>query len=243
MIPSVDQLVSPADFVGFDPRLALRNDERNSPYCSQPGSSYFITYCLNDSLPNRVIDQYLREQEAWRVRIHYERAQLGDLAEDTEKECEAFQLKAYRSFEAILDEGHGSCVFKDPIQRQVVAEALLQLHGDRYLAHGFVVMPNHIHLLVKPLDGQSPENLLILWMRAVAQRMGQDVKAKGGLWHVDTWICMIRNEEHWLRAMRYTLKNPERAKLLHGQSTFWWDSDLFDLTRPLLPEDSFEEPW
>jgi REP element-mobilizing transposase RayT len=243
MNPSVDQLVAPADFIGFDPRLALRNYKGNLPYWTQAGASYFMTFRLNDALPNRVIDQYLREQEAWRVRLQFEREQLGDLAGETGQEYEAFQIRAYRSFETILDEGLGSCVFKDPIQRQIVTEVLLQFHGDHYMAHSFVVMPNHLHLVVKPLDGQNPENLLLFWMKAVALRLGQNVQVKGGLWHVDTWIRMIRNEEHWLRAMRYTLKNPEHAKLPHGQSTVWWDSGLFDLTRSLLREDCFDEPW
>ncbi len=243
MIPPVDQLVPPADFVGFDPSAALRIYERNLPYWSQSGASYFITFRLNDSLPYRSIDQYLREQEAWRVRIHYEREQLGALAEETGKEYEAFLLRAYRSFETILDAGHGSCVFKDPIQRQIVTDTLLQYHGDFYQAHCFVIMPNHIHLLVRPWNGQNPETLLLLWMRSISQSMGQNVQLKGGLWHSDTWIRIIRNEEHWLRAMRYTLRNPERAKLPHGQSTVWWDPGLFDLTRSLMREDGFEEPW
>jgi hypothetical protein len=43
--------------------------------------------------------------------------------------------------------------------------------------------------------------------------------------------------------MRYTLKNPQRARLLNGHSTVWWDANLVDSSRSIVREDSPDDTW
>jgi REP element-mobilizing transposase RayT len=243
MSPPVDQLTPPADFIGFNDRGAFRNYERNLPHWRQPGATYFLTFRLNDSLPAGIIAEHQREQESWRERIAHERELLGGISQETAADYETFQIRACRKIEGFLDEGHGSCVLKDPVPRKIVCDALLHFHGDRGQVHGFAVMPNHVHIIVKPLGDHQPEALLHSWKRFTAREINQTLGKEGQLWQHDTWNRIIRHEDHWLRAMRYTLKNPQRARLLNGHSTVWWDANLVDSSRSIVREDSPDDPW
>ncbi len=54
-----------------------------------------------------------------------------------------------------MDAGHGSCILRDPTAAQLVIESWQQFDGDRYRLLAWVVMPNHIHVLME-LTGKTP---------------------------------------------------------------------------------------
>ncbi len=192
----------PDDLQGFDPEGAFRNYERNLPHWRQPGASYFLTFRLHDSLPQAVVEEMRAEREAWRQRIARELAQHdGAMTASTEEEYEAFQLRAARRLERLMDEGHGECVLKQPPLREIVATALLHFQGERYAMHGFAVMPNHVHLAVKPLADWQPEDLLHSWKRFTAREINRRLGREGQLWQRDTWNRIIRDAAHWQRVM------------------------------------------
>jgi putative transposase len=247
IVPSVipiEQLQLPPTFVGFNLSGAFRNYERNLPHWRQPGATYFLTFRLNDSLPDAVVQEHKREQEEWRARIAQELQTKACISEPTAEEFEAFQLRWYRKMETVMDEGHGSCALKNPRARDLVVNALLHFHANRYEMHGFVVMPNHVYCVVRPLADWQPEQLLHSWKRFSARQINLLSGTKGQMWQHDTWNRIVRNEEHWFRAMRYTTGNPERAKLWRGESTVWVDSRLLGGDASILREaEPLEEPW
>lgn len=52
-----------------------------------------------------------------------------------------------------LDRGHGECLLRDSANRVIVETALRFFDGKRYALGDFVIMPNHVHVLVVPNDG------------------------------------------------------------------------------------------
>ncbi len=237
------ELQLPPDFQGFDAQAAFRNYERNLPHWRQPGASYFLTYRLQDSLPPAVVADVRLEQGAWKVRIAAElRLQGGILSEITADEYDAFLVRRCRKLEALMDEGHGSCVLKRPEIRDVVVDSLLHFQGARYAMHGLVVMPNHVHLAVRPLGDWQPEDLLRSWKRFSARAINLLLGREGQLWQHDTWNRIIRNTEHWHKVMRYIMSNPARAKCWSGESTVWVDSCLMT-PGSVVCEETVDEPW
>ena len=233
----------PDDLQIFDPTGAFRNYERNLPHWRQQGASYFLTFRLNDSLPQTVADEMRVERDAWRQRIEHELVQHeGKLSPSTDEEYEAFQLRSARRLERLMDERHGECVLKQPLLREIVASALFHFQGQRYAMHGFVVMPNHVHLAVKPMAQWQPEELLHTWKRFTARTINQHLGREGQLWQHDSWNRIIRDEEHWQRVMRYIQLNPIRAKLWSDQSTVWIDPRLWE-EDSMTREESSTEPW
>jgi hypothetical protein len=56
-------------------------------------------------------------------------------------------------FHQWLDAGHGACWLKDPARSAIVEQSLKHFDGQRYLLGDYVVMPNHVHVLVRPVEG------------------------------------------------------------------------------------------
>jgi type I restriction enzyme R subunit len=76
--------------------------------------------------------------------------------EPWEEETEAeYHDRFSRQIDEWLDQGSGSCVLKDPATAQIVADALRHFDGKRYELASFVIMPNHVHLLFRPLGGHT----------------------------------------------------------------------------------------
>ncbi len=243
MISAASQFQLPPDFQSFDARAAFRNYERSLPHWRQPGASYFLTFRLLDSLPAAVMGEIRNEQAAWESRIEAERRlHDGELTAGTAEDYDAFLVRRCRRLEALMDEGHGSCLLKHPEIRGPVVDALLHFHHERYVMHGLVVMPNHVHLAVQPLGEWQPENLLHSWKRFSARAINRRLGREGQLWQQDTWNRIIRNAEHWHKVMRYIVSNPTRAKCWNSDSTVWVDACLV-ATSSSVREETLEEPW
>ena len=80
---------------------------------------------------------------------------------DTRSVC-AQQLDNHyhQHLESALDDGHGSCHMKNPELAQIVADAITHFDGERYDLAAWCVMPNHVHLLIKPLEDHSLSSIL-----------------------------------------------------------------------------------
>lgn len=233
----------PQDFVPFQSRGAFRNYERNLPHWRQPHASYFLTFRMNDALPAEINAEMRYEQDLWRERIARERARHGDsLPPELEEEYEAFKRRTGRRLERVLDEGHGSCMLRESSIRKLVEDALLHFHGERYEMHGFVIMPNHVHLAVKPLHDWQPEQLLHSWKRFTSRAIHLATGGSGQFWQEDTWNRIIRDAGHWEVVMRYMVANPARAKLWHGQSTVWVNPLVRD-DSSAVREEAEDDPW
>lgn len=238
----------PEDFKPFNWRGDFWNYERNLPHWRRPGVTYFITFRLNDSLPAEVVEQAKRERDAWEQRIleHH-----NHLPESLQEDFVAWQRRTWRKMETVMDECHGSCILRQPDFRQVVADALLFFEGQRSSMHGFVIMPNHVHLAVAALGDYQIEDVIKSWKGYTARVINEKQQRKGQMWQEDSWNRIIRDEEHWLKVMRYIANNPSKAHLHEGEFTAWFAkrTDVERVFQPVLreapppspyPED---EPW
>lgn len=59
-----------------------------------------------------------------------------------------------------LDNGYGSCILAQPPVGRVVARPIEYFDDRRYILDQYVIMPNHVHLLVKPGEEHSLSDLL-----------------------------------------------------------------------------------
>jgi hypothetical protein len=92
----------------------------------------FITLRLGDSLPQNV-------WRKWKLELQQEKD-------------EAAKIIIYQRFEKYLDEGYGECFLKDERIAEQVKESLTHFDSIRYSLLAWVVMPNRIHFLIKPIN-------------------------------------------------------------------------------------------
>ncbi len=115
---------------------------RNLPHWEQKGCTYFLTWRLADSVPESV----------WRPWVDERKLFLESHPKPWDASVQkAFNTQFTRRMEDWLDAGHGSCALRSPEVRRIVEEALRFFQGQRYELNAWVLMPNHVHVLVQPL--------------------------------------------------------------------------------------------
>ena len=176
---------------------------RNLPHWAANSTIIFITYRLADSMPADKLSQWQAERDEW-LRLHPE---PWDAAAASEY---------YDTFPAKLDEwldaGYGSCILSREDCRQIVVENLLHFNGARYSLHAFVVMPNHVHVLLEIANRDDLPKIVHGWKSYTAKRMNEAIGGSGSVWQREYYDRLIRNAEHYSRTLEYIRKNARIAE-------------------------------
>ncbi len=90
--------------------------------------------------------------------------------------------------------------------------------------HAYVLMPNHVHLLVTPQTKQSLSRTLQSVGRRYAQYFNQTYDRSGSLWDSRYKATVIDSKRYLLTCMRYIELNPVRLKLVKHPKAYPWSS-------------------
>src|SRR5437764_14969303 len=74
-------------------------------------------------------------------------------------------------------------------------------------------MPNHVHILVKPLGGNSISDILHSWKSFTANAVNRELNRSGPLWMEESFDTIVRNAEHLNACRDYIAQNPKKARL------------------------------
>ncbi len=136
--------------MSFSGQIPFENPDkwqrRYLPHYDAAGIYQVLTYRLRDSLPREVVAR-LRETH-------------GDNDQARRKAAETY-----------LDAGYGSCVLRKPEVAKMVVDCWRHFHGQRYRVIAYVVMPNHVHLLILTFEGWSIESLVHSWKTWTGRRI------------------------------------------------------------------------
>lgn len=192
----------------FDPYGEIEVTENHLPHWQQRNVFVFVTWRLGDSLPKAKLDQWKEEREIW-LKRHPRPWNV--------KMAIRFHKRFSRRIEDWLDQGSGSCALKDPALANMVADALRHFDGERYELVSFVVMPNHVHVLFRPLGSHTIPKIVKSWKWFTARKINRKIGTSGRFWQADYWDRLIRHPLHFRRSAEYIRENPTRAGLSDGQ--------------------------
>jgi type I restriction enzyme R subunit len=108
-------------------------------------------------------------------------------------------------------------VLRRPELSQIVADSLCHFDGDRYELTDFVVMPNHVHLLVAFPDEESLLKQCESWKHFTATQINRRLGRKGRFWQQDGFDHLVRTPERFEELRHYIADNPKRARLGPGE--------------------------
>jgi len=97
-----------------------------------------------------------------------------------------------------------------PHERQLVMDSLLFFHKQRYRLLAYVVMNDHVHVVVRPLPGYEMSQLLHTWKSFTANKINQLRQRKGPLWLDERFDHLIRDDPEFVQKMEYVITNPMR---------------------------------
>ena len=156
------------------------------PHFDSPEVPQSITFRLNDSLP-----------------VAIEEARAGEGGEDYA-----------RRIDAALDGGAGACLLRRPDVAAIVIEALHHGVGKSYDLHAYVVMPNHVHVLISAYEGFTLAGIVQTWKGYSSKQINKLLGREGRLWQRNYFDRFVRNEAHFDDARAYIENNPVAAGLV-----------------------------
>ena len=204
--------------IPHDPPNPLRSGVHSRgylPHVKREGASYFVTFRLVDSLPQEVLLEFKRQQ-AEKVRA---------LKRITPAAREEIDRELQRQIERYLDRGIGESHLKRPEIARMVVEALLYFHEKQYVLDEWVVMPNHVHLILWPMPNFTLSEILKRRKRHTARQANLILGRTGEtFWQHESYDHWIRNDEEKSRIRRYIRNNPVTAKLCQSPEEWTWSS-------------------
>lgn len=209
---------------------------RRLPHIHPVDSAFFVTFRLAGSIAKEVVRKYkcLKEERRYQF-ARLERIERdASVIELARQDFEQFKRDWFIRFESLLDGmKHGPTWLAKPEIREIVAKTVHENAGSDYRLFAFCVMPNHVHLVLKPLISESdleldreasrttfltPRKTLPEIMKSIkgasARKANLVLGRSGGFWEKESYDRYIRDDEHLFRAIRYTVRNPVKAGLV-----------------------------
>jgi REP element-mobilizing transposase RayT len=125
--------------------------------------------------------------------------------------------KQYKIDKYLDNSQNGACFYGIVLER--MKEILFEFDGVNYELVAFVIMPNHIHIIILPKI-----NLAII-MKNLKGKSGKTLnellEMSGNFWAREYYDKVIRNEKHLLQTIEYILHNPIKAGLKDAENRVW----------------------
>ncbi len=116
-------------------------------------------------------------------------------------------------------------IFRDQEDYRVFLQWLREAIRQYKLAlHAYVLMPNHIHLLVSPSDATGLGRAMQWIGRYYVPYFNKKYHRVGTLWQGRYKATVIDSEQYFLTCCRYIELNPVRADLVVDASQYPWSS-------------------
>ena len=182
------------------------------PHWDVPTAAYFVTVCLEGSIPARG----LLDLGSYRADLD----QRARPADQNEEEWAMTKWKlTFAHTDQWLDNGGAARYLEDERLAQIVVDALYFFAGERYDLLGYVVMPSHFHWVFQPLEPwvsslKSGKRLLTPRQRIVhsidrftAFRCNQVLGRSGGFWQSEPYDHWVRGPEELLTRVYGTVSS------------------------------------
>ncbi len=153
----------------------------------------------------------------------------------------------FAQWDKYLDGGLGDCWLKHPTIAKIVQTSLYFFAGERFRLWAYVIMPNHVHVLLEPKaewvqrleaeleefcdDTHNVRGILSPLMKSLKGYTGKEanriLNRRGSFWQRETYNHWVRDESEFRRIVYYIEKNPEKAGLV-SQPQDWVYSSAHD---------------
>jgi putative DNA methylase len=132
--------------------------------------------------------------------------------------------KAFVCMDRILDEYQESPRYLQiPNVAASVAETIQRGADAGYVLHAWVIMPNHVHLLITP---QSDVPTLMRRLKGSSARRANQILGRSGVpfWQDESYDRLVRDAEEFRRIKDDIVQNPVRAGLAAAPEMYLWSS-------------------
>lgn len=132
-------------------------------------------------------------------------------------------LESRRTFFVTTKTSMGRSLFQVERHAQLLVEVLRSCVGaGRFEVHDFVVMPDHVHLLITVGEGVTIERAMQWIKGGFSYRIKREAGYLGEVWQKGFSEVRVNDRTSYLRHREYIAQNPVRAGLVNAAETFAW---------------------
>ncbi len=170
------------------------------PHWEQFGKLQFVTFRLNDSMPQSVVNDMLVRKKSFEL--------------NHPKPWDEATALRYHSIDRvygdrILAQGYGRCELRSAEVRRIVEEAIAFQSPARYEVAAYVIMPNHVHMLIRMNQAESLQKAIGDLKSFTAHRINKLLNRRGPLWQAEYHDRIVRSEAHFENCVAYIVRNPK----------------------------------
>jgi putative transposase len=134
----------------------------------------------------------------------------------------ADKMKRFGRIEAVMDRGAGAAILRDSRCALIVENALQYFQGERYRLLAWVIMPNHVHVLIEQKQGSRLDAVVHSWKSFTAKRINAVRGKHGAVWAREYYDRYVRDAAHFENAFAYVRNNPVKAGLVARPEDWPW---------------------
>lgn len=201
---------------------------RNLPHVDMPNTLTFVTFRLADSMPQQVVQQWHDEIERWLQKNGLSEQSVDQVLSSPEIEQPLkTELRRFRNrvWHGYLDDCRGSCLLRDEGVRRHVASSILHFDEQRYDVERFVIMPNHVHVLIQMRSDFLLRKQFREIQRYSARKINSQLDRTGNLWQSEPFDHVVRSEAQFVYLQQYIVDNPTKACLPESDFTLWVNTE------------------
>jgi len=232
---------------GCQPRVLVMNEpffRRFLPHWQPPGGTFFITYRLAGTLPEAVLEELRRERQ-----------RLLNLPKESVYSETEWRIRIDRKIFALLDDyldkNRDIEWLSDIRIAEIVRDNLFYHAASKYYLWAYVIMPNHVHLVLQPAENwiKRFENVpqaaslakekkakyergvlsgILHSLRSYTGNEANKVLGRtGSFWNNEYYDHLVRDNEELQRIIYYVENNPVKAGLVRKMED-WRFSSAYD---------------
>jgi putative transposase len=200
---------------------------RHLPHWDVPDGTYFVTGCLEGSIPAQGVLDIVRYEAQLRSR-----PRPSGLALDTWR-VRNWKLLFVRQ-EQWLDHAPANRALEAPELARAVVKSMYYFAGRRYDLFAYVVMPSHFHWLfqarpewVATVDARrrTPrERIMYSLKRYTANDCNRIRGVRGTFWQQESYDHWVRDSDEMERIIHYIEQNPVKAGLVRAAEDWEFSS-------------------
>ena len=165
--------------------------KRKLPHYQPKDGTFFITLRLAFDIPEKYLLALNHYRET--LRNNYAKSENASLAK------EIIKKKAFAYEDELFDKcGNGIILTNNPAAG-IITDKLLEMNEDFFYLYAFTIMPNHLHMLIRPLERDGSQvgmsNIIKTFKGSTARMINLALERQGQLWFREYHDHRIRSQQ------------------------------------------------
>ncbi|MFH0990560.1 MAG: transposase [bacterium] len=108
----------------------------------------------------------------------------------------------------------------DRNEQRIVLDHIKEGDGKFYTCYAVIVMPDHVHLLLKPKEGVTLSRIMHGIKGVSAHKINQYRNAKGVIWQKESFDRIVRDGNEFDEKLNYMYNNPVKKGLTENPENY-----------------------